>query len=123
MGALMAGVSDSSYPYNVDVAAKAVSIRDFFVTLFFVALGLQITVPSLQVLELSLAASVFVIVSRVVVVPILYALRLGLRTSIVPAINLAQVSEFSIVIASLGVTMAQVHQYVLTMVIITSAVT
>src|SRR2546423_8114709 len=31
--------------------------------------------------------------SRVVVVPILYALRLGLRTSIVPAINLAQRSE------------------------------
>jgi Kef-type K+ transport system membrane component KefB len=123
MGALIAGVSLSAFPYNVDVIAKAVSIRDFFVTLFFVALGLQITVPSLQVLELSLAASVFVIVSRVVVVPILYALRLGLRTSIVPAINLAQVSEFSIVIASLGVVMAQIHQDVLTIVIITFAVT
>jgi Kef-type K+ transport system membrane component KefB len=123
MGALIAGVSLSTFPYNVDVVAKAVSIRDFFVTLFFVALGLQITIPSLQVLELALAASAFVIVSRVVVVPILYALRLGLRTSIVPAINLAQVSEFSIVIASLGVTMGQIHQDVLTIVIITFAVT
>jgi Kef-type K+ transport system membrane component KefB len=123
MGALIAGVSLSTFPYNVDVVAKAVSIRDFFVTLFFVALGMQITIPSLQVLELSLAASVFVIVSRVVVVPILYALRLGLRTSIVPAINLAQVSEFSIVIASLGVTMGQIHQEVLTIVIITFAIT
>ena len=126
MGALIAGVSLSAFPYNVDVIAKAVSIRDFFVTLFFVALGMQITVPSLHVLELSLAASVFVIVSRVVVVPILYALRLGLRTSIVPAINLAQVSEFSIVIASLGVAMRpqpQISQDVLTIVIITFAVT
>ena len=123
MGALIAGVSLSTFPYNVDVVAKAVSIRDFFVTLFFVALGMQITIPSLQVLELSLAASVFVIVSRVVVVPILYALRLGLRTSIVPAINLAQVSEFSIVIASLGVTLGQIGQDVLTIVIITFAVT
>src|SRR5207248_3815647 len=70
-----------------------------------------------------LAASIFVIVSRVVVVPILYALRLGLRTSIVPAINLAQVSEFSIVIASLGVTMGQIRQDVLTVVIITFAIT
>src|SRR2546423_14985398 len=61
--------------------------------------------------------------SRVVVVPILYALRLGLRTSIVPAINLAQVSEFSIVIASLGVTMGQINQEILTVVIITFAVT
>jgi len=56
-------------------------------------------------------------------VPILYALRLGLRTSIVPAINLAQVSEFSIVIASLGVTLGQIHQDVLTVVIITFAIT
>ncbi|HKW69881.1 MAG TPA: cation:proton antiporter [Candidatus Dormibacteraeota bacterium] len=123
MGALIAGVSLSTFPYNVDVVAKAVSIRDFFVTLFFVALGMQITIPSLQVLELALAASVFVIVSRVVVVPILYALRLGLRTSIVPAINLAQVSEFSIVIASLGVTLHQIGQDVLTIVIVTFAVT
>jgi voltage-gated potassium channel Kch len=123
MGALIAGVSLSAFPYNLDVMAKAVSLRDFFVTLFFVALGMQITIPSLQVLELALAASAFVIVSRVVVVPILYALRLGLRTSIVPAINLAQVSEFSIVIASLGVVMNQIHQDVLTIVIITFAVT
>ena len=123
MGALIAGVSLSTFPYNVDVVAKAVSIRDFFVTLFFVALGMQITIPSLQVLELSLAASIFVVASRVVVVPILYALRLGLRTSILPAINLAQVSEFSIVIASLGVTLHQIGQDTLTVVIITFAVT
>ena len=123
MGALIAGVSLSTFPYNLDVAAKAVSIRDFFVTLFFVALGMQITIPSLHVLEIALAASAFVIVSRIVVVPILYALRLGLRTSIVPAINLAQVSEFSIVIASLGVTLGQIKQDVLTIVIVTFAVT
>jgi len=123
MGALIAGVSLSAFPYNVDIVAKAVSIRDFFVVLFFVALGMQITIPSLQVLELALAASGLVIVSRVVVVPILYALRLGLRTSIVPAINLAQVSEFSIVIASLGVTLHQINQGVLTVVIIAFAVT
>lgn len=125
MGALIAGVSLSTFPYNFDVVAKAVSIRDFFVTLFFVALGMQIQIPSLTALELALAASLFVIVSRVVVVPILYALRLGLRTSIIPAINLAQVSEFSIVIASLGVSMhpQQISSDVLTIVIITFAVT
>src|ERR1700674_4300272 len=48
MGALIAGVSLSTFPYNLDVMAKAVSIRDFFVTLFFVALGMQIPVPNLQ---------------------------------------------------------------------------
>ena len=123
MGALIAGVSLSTFPYNLDVMAKAVSIRDFFVTLFFVALGMQIPIPTANVLLLVAAASAFVLVSRVVVVPMLYVLRLGLRNSIVPAINLAQVSEFSIVIAFLGLTYKQIHTDVLTVVILTFAVT
>ncbi|TAN32409.1 sodium:proton exchanger [bacterium] len=123
MGALIAGISLSTFPYNLDVMAKAVSIRDFFVTLFFVALGMQITVPSLEVVAIALAASGFVIVSRLAVVPILYALRLGHRTSLLPAINLAQVSEFSIVIASLGLARHQIGPDVVTIVIITFAIT
>jgi len=125
MGALIAGVSLSTFPYNLDVMAKAVSLRDFFVTLFFVALGMQIQVPSLRVVEIALAASAFVIVSRLSVVPILYALRLGHRASLLPAINLAQVSEFSIVIASLGRTLPvpQIDSDVLTIVIMTFAIT
>ena len=123
MGALIAGVSLSTFPYNLDVMAKAISIRDFFVTLFFVALGMQIPVPSLHVVELALAASAFVILSRLSVVPILYGLRLGHRASLVPAINLAQVSEFSIVIASLGLVRHQIPADIVTIVIITFAVT
>jgi Kef-type K+ transport system membrane component KefB len=123
MGALIAGVSLSTFPYSLDVMAKAVSIRDFFVTLFFVALGMQITVPSLQVVEIALAASLFVVVSRLSVVPILYAFKLGHRASLLPAINLAQVSEFSIVIASLGFMRHQISSDVVTIVIITFAIT
>ncbi|HEV2035548.1 MAG TPA: cation:proton antiporter [Candidatus Dormibacteraeota bacterium] len=134
MGALIAGISLSTFPYNLDVMAKAVSIRDFFVTLFFVALGMQIPVPSLNAIEIALAASAFVILSRLSVVPILYALRLGHRASLLPAINLAQVSEFSIVIASLGLARCikevggqcvqhQIAPDVLTIVIITFAIT
>jgi Kef-type K+ transport system membrane component KefB len=125
MGALIAGVSLSTFPYNLDVMAKAVSIRDFFVTLFFVALGLQIPIPSLQVVVIALAASAFVIVSRLSVVPILYGLGMGHRASLLPAINLAQVSEFSIVIASLGLMQrpAQIDSSVVTIVIMTFAIT
>jgi Kef-type K+ transport system membrane component KefB len=123
MGALIAGISLSTFPYNLDVIAKVTSLRDFFVTLFFVALGMQIPLPTMHVLVLAVLASVFVVVSRIVVVPILYALRMGLRTSVVPAINLAQVSEFSIVIASLGVARHQIGPDVLTIVIVAFAVT
>jgi Kef-type K+ transport system membrane component KefB len=123
MGALIAGISLSTFPYNLDVMAKAVSIRDFFVTLFFVALGMQIPIPTWQVVGIALAASAFVMLSRLSVVPILYALGLGHRASLLPAINLAQVSEFSIVIASLGFAREQIPANVVTVVIITFAVT
>src|SRR6185437_15891914 len=90
-------------PYNLDVIAKVISIRDFFVTLFFVALGMQIPMPSVGILALAVVASLFLVASRFVVVfPILRALRLGHRASLLPAINLAQMSEFSMVIAAIG---------------------
>ncbi len=77
MGALIAGVSISTFPYNMDVVAKVVSIRDFFVTLFFVALGMQIPIPTAEVIGLALLASAFLLLSRFVVVfPLLRQLRL-----------------------------------------------
>ena len=123
MGALIAGISLSTFPYNVDVIAKVTNIRDFFVTLFFVALGMEIPLPSQYLVLVAVAASAFLIVSRITIFPILYSLRLGHRVSLLPAINLAQISEFSIVIASLGLARGQVDSSVLTIVVLTFAIT
>jgi Kef-type K+ transport system membrane component KefB len=106
MGALIAGVSMSTFPYNVDVIAKVINIRDFFVTLFFVALGMKIPQPSLSMVTAALGMSLFVLASRLLAVfPVLYVLGNGLRASLIPSINLSQMSEFSLVIASLGLTL------------------
>jgi Kef-type K+ transport system membrane component KefB len=124
MGALIAGVSISTFPYNLDVVAKVVSIRDFFVTLFFVALGIQIPVPTGGVLLLALCASLFLVASRLVVVfPILRALKLGHRASLLPAINLAQMSEFAMVIAALGVSYRHIDERTVSVLIFVFAIT
>ena len=123
MGALIAGISLSTFPYSLDVIAKTTSIRDFFVTLFFVALGMQVPIPNLGLVLFALVASAFLVASRLVVVPILYGFRLGHRASLIPAINLANISEFSIVIASLGLARHQVGPDVVTLVIMTFAIT
>lgn len=105
MGALVAGVSLSTFPYALDVAAKVTSLRDFFVTLFFVGVGLSIPVPTLPTLGFAAGLGAFVILSRLLtVVPTLLVLRQGLRASLLPAINLAQLSEFSLVLLQIGVT-------------------
>jgi Kef-type K+ transport system membrane component KefB len=109
MGALVAGVSLSTFPYALDVVAKVTSLRDFFITLFFVALGMMIPVPTGSVLKLALILVAFTLVSRLITVfPPLYAMRQGLRASLLPAINLAQLSEFSLVLIQVGVHSGQV---------------
>jgi Kef-type K+ transport system membrane component KefB len=104
MGALIAGVALSTFPYALDVTAKVTSLRDFFVTLFFVGIGMQIPVPTADLVVGALIFSVFVVVTRFVLVFFpLYFLAQGLRGSLIPPINLAQVSEFSLVVIALGV--------------------
>ncbi len=103
MGALVAGVSLSTFPYALDVTAKVTTLRDFFVTLFFVGLGLKIPLPTGPVITLALIVAGFTVVSRILTTfPPLYGMRQGLRASILPALNLCQVSEFSLVLMQLG---------------------
>ncbi|PYK40973.1 MAG: hypothetical protein DME60_05750 [Verrucomicrobia bacterium] len=103
MGALVAGVALSTFPYALDVTAKVISLRDFFVTLFFVAIGMQIPLPTGSLVVWVLAFAAFVVVTRMATVfTPLYLMRRGLRTSVIPGLNLCQVSEFSLVVLALG---------------------
>ncbi|MBR0685251.1 cation:proton antiporter [Bradyrhizobium manausense] len=105
MGALIAGVSLSTFPYALDVTAKVTTLRDFFITLFFVALGMTIPVPGLSVIGLALMIAAFTVVSRLLTTfTPLYLMKQGLRASLLPAINLAQISEFSLVVIQTGVS-------------------
>lgn len=114
MGALVAGVSIASFPYHLDIASKITSLRDFFITLFFVALGMQIPMPTWEVVGLAALMVIFVIVSRFLTVfPVLHVLRYGYRGSLIPAINLAQMSEFSLVVIAIGVEFKHIPQTLL----------
>ncbi len=56
------------------------TLRDFFITLFFVALGMTIPVPGLSVIGLALMIAAFTVVSRVVTTfTPLYLMKQGLR--------------------------------------------
>jgi Kef-type K+ transport system membrane component KefB len=110
MGSLVAGVSLSTFPYALDVTAKVTTLRDFFITLFFVALGMTIPIPGPSVIGLALMIAAFTVVSRVVTTfAPLYLMKQGLRASLLPAINLAQISEFSLVVIQTGVTAGHIQ--------------
>jgi len=111
MGALIAGVSLSTFPYALDVTAKVTSLRDFFVILFFVGLGMMIPLPTAPLVLWALVFAAFTVISRVATTFFpLYALRQGLRASILPSINLCQVSEFSLVLLALGLESGHIDE-------------
>ena len=127
MGALIAGVSISTFPYGSDVISKVTGVRDFFVTLFFVALGMKVPVPSGELLGQALLIVVFVFLSRfIAVVPTAAWLGESVYAGTVTALNLAQISEFSLVILTLGTGYGHVSPragaVVLTAMILTSMV-
>jgi Kef-type K+ transport system membrane component KefB len=103
MGALIAGLSISAFPYGADVISKITGVRDFFVTLFFVALGMKVAAPSTTVLGHAALITVFVFASRLIaIVPAVTLLGNSVLAGVITALNLAQISEFSLVILALG---------------------
>ena len=124
MGALIAGVVIASFPYGTEVVSRVSGIRDFFITLFFVALGLKVPSPTLELVLLAVAVSLFVIlVQFVATYPIFALLRLDLRMASLVGINLGQISEFSLVVFTLGVGYKHVSETAASLVLYTLLMT
>jgi Kef-type K+ transport system membrane component KefB len=100
VGALFAGVSLASLPYATEMAARLKPLRDFFIVLFFVVLGETLSFDALsQSLVPALVLSAIVILAKpIVVMSSLGVLGYTKLTSFKAAINLSQVSEFSIIL-------------------------
>jgi Kef-type K+ transport system membrane component KefB len=124
MGALVAGLAISAFPYSLHVTAKTLPLRDFFLTLFFVALGMQISPPSWALVWPVLWVTVVVIGSRFATLyPLLALGGAGRRTAFLVSLNLAQISEFGLVIATLGVAYGHLHKESINVVLYSLAVT
>lgn len=125
MGALIAGMTIASFPYHHDVASKVTNLRDFFVTLFFVALGMSIPIPdSGTVLWLALLlATVAVLLRFLVFFPLLYLTGLDRGNSLDASTKLAQISEFCLVITYLGVKQNHISESFASVVIFAFVIT
>ncbi len=110
MGALIAGATIASLPYSTEIIGKVSVVKDFFVTLFFVGLGMTIPMPEgVNVLILAgVLAAVAVLARYVVIFPLLYFSGLDRRNSLVTSARLAQISEFSLVICFLGMQLGHI---------------
>jgi Kef-type K+ transport system membrane component KefB len=103
MGALLAGLTISGLPQHTEILSKVSSLRDFFMALFFVALGIALPHPSPAVIAGALTLVALVLLSRLLLfAPTLLAARLGPIVSLTTALNLSQLSEFSLLLVPVG---------------------
>ena len=125
MGALIAGVTIASLPYSNEIITKVNVVKDFFVTLFFVSLGMSIPLPSGPgVLLLTLAIAGIAIAARqLILFPLLYWNGADQRNAQVAAIRMAQISEFSLVVTFLGVTLGHLSPDLATAIILAFVLT
>ncbi len=104
IGAFLAGVSLSGFPVRGVVRAQLNSLSDFFLAIFFVALGASVSLPGWRqmLLEGILLTSVLLFTPPLVMLIVRRA-GLSLRASIEAAHLMAQCGELSLVVVLLGV--------------------
>jgi CPA2 family monovalent cation:H+ antiporter-2 len=125
MGAFIAGLMISEVEYADQTLTYVEPIRDIFATLFFAAIGMLIDPIFLwNNLELILGLVALVLLGKfLIITPLVKAFRYPLKTALIVGLGLAQIGEFSFVLASKGQMLGLVSRRVYLLILGTTAVT
>lgn len=104
IGAFLAGIVISKSEYAQEVFSEIRPVRDIFASLFFVSVGMLL-VPAFVVKHAAAVAAVvaaILIGKALISIVAIYAMRAHGRTAVLAGLGLAQIGEFSFVLASMG---------------------
>lgn len=123
-GAFLAGVSLSAFPVNLLVRGQLSSLSDFFHALFFTALGAFLPLPtSLEWVRGAILAAAVLVLTPPMVAWIAERGGFSARPALGAGLLLAQTSEFSLVVALLGVSAGQLPGDLLTVIALVTVFT
>jgi Kef-type K+ transport system membrane component KefB len=110
VGAFLAGVSLASTPYRDALGARLASLRDFLLLFFFIALGAQLDFSQVgdQVLAAGVLSAFVLIGNPLIVMVIMGLMRYRARVSFRAGLTVAQISEFSLILAALGFSLGHI---------------
>lgn len=112
VGAFLAGITLASTQYREILGARLVSLRDFLLLFFFVDLGIRLNLGLLggQMLA-AIPLSLFVLIGNPIIVMIIMGVMgYRKRTGFLTGLTVAQISEFSLVLAALGLNLGQINE-------------
>jgi len=114
----LAGVTLASLPYSSEITSKIRPLRDFFIAIFFVNLGLNVVSLNIKsVLVPAVVFSLFVLIGNPLIVLVLmsffgYKKRIGFLVGL----TLAQISEFSLILIALGQKVGHLNNEIVSLV-------
>jgi monovalent cation:H+ antiporter-2, CPA2 family len=124
-GAFLAGLVVAESEYRTQVIAESLPLRDLFASIFFVSVGMLID-PRMLLSQAALIAGVgaIVVVAKVgIVAAIVLLLGMPGRVAVLAGLSLAQIGEFSFVLARVGVAGGAIPSSVFDLTLATALVT
>ncbi len=112
VGAFLAGISLASTHYRELIGARLVSLRDFLLLFFFISLGASLEMETLDAqVGNALLLSAFVLIGNpLIVMAIMGYMGYRKRTGFLAGLTVAQISEFSLILAALGFSLGHIDQ-------------
>lgn len=112
IGAFLAGLSLASLPYNLEIIGRVRPLKDFFLIIFFVVLGLEVSFPTIASnLPLIIGMTVLVLgVKSFVTSATMVRMGYPKRPAYLTGAGLGQMSEFSLLVALLGLSYGHLSQ-------------
>ena len=125
VGAFVGGVSLASTPYREAISSRLVSLRDFLLVFFFIDLGSRLNLAVLGT-QMGKAAvlSLFVLIGNPLIVMVIMGyLGYRQRTGLLAGLTVAQISEFSLILGALGVSLGHINLDILGLITLVGLVT
>jgi len=110
IGGFLAGIALANSSEHFQIASRIKPLRDFFIVLFFVILGSTIAFSDFSGIGLPIIIfSLFVLIGNPIIVMLLMGWRgYKKRTGFLTGITVAQISEFSFIIAAFGLKLGHI---------------
>lgn len=125
IGSFLAGLSLANSLESTQIISRVRSLRDFFIMIFFVTLGTTLSFDNiLSVLPISIILSLFVLIGNpIIVLVILRRLGYNLKTGFKCGLTVAQISEFSLILAVSGMQKGFINNDTLSILTLVAAFT
>lgn len=110
IGALVAGITLSVSNFAYEISSRLRPLRDFFIVIFFIVLGAEMQLDGLSALILpAIILSLFVfIIKPLIVLVSMNIIGYRTRTSFMTGVSVAQISEFSLILTALCVSVGYI---------------